>query len=278
MNKKFRKITGIVTTGALVLTLGAGAMAMNNTSVYAASIDDQVQTEEGTFLAGRRGGRLATQEGFTEGQRPERLEGLQDGERLARQEGIEGNRVGGPQGQGKQEKRQMDLTALVDAGLLDDEQVAAIELLKEEKVADMEETKALVQAMSEEERQTFFEEKKAEEKATLFNLLVEEGIITEAEAEAIESYLATARLEVKSAAITTKLEPLLTDGTISSADLDTIIEYLSALEPQERTKPVEGEDVVRLSPFDDMVSESLITQEQADAIEALMKPVHKGRR
>lgn len=280
MNKKFKKITGLVTTGALVLTLGAGAMVMNNTTVLAASVEEDVQTES-TFERFAQGLRGQKPEGLRgqnlEGLRGQKPEGMVRGEMP---EAFEGREKSGRQVKGN--KQQLDFTTLVEAGLLSEAQVVDIELLKEENDAarslEREETKALVEAMTEEERQAYFEEKRAEEKPKLFDILVEEGIIDTTEAEAIEAYLQETRASEKAAAITSKLEVLVTDGTLSSAELEAVISYLNEMGARERVKAVEGEEVERISPFDEMVEELIIDEAQAEAIEALMKAGQRIKR
>lgn len=273
MNKNLKKLTGIVTTGALVLTLGTGAMMISNTTAYAAATDAGVQVEEGR-VAGRGGQnqRALGMEAGIRAEKAERVEGMEAGvraEKAGREQGIK-------------EKQDLDFTTLVDAGLLSETQVAAINVFSEEKVAEREANKVLVEAMTKEERQAYFQEKKAEEKPRLFDLLVEEGILETSEAEAITTFIQEQRSIEKASMMTTKLEPLVTDGTLTSADVVAVIDYLNDLEP--RVKPVKGELLAddealeRISPFDEMASKSIITETQADAIEALLKTAQRARR
>lgn len=264
MNNKIMKLTGILTTGALVITLGAGALFVSNTTVSAASVDEEVTTSR------------------IEGQRRERPEGL-EGLRGEKPEGIESLR-GSKGGRASKEvnKGGADIEGLVEAGLLSEDQLEALEIFKEEQMAEREAQKELVEAMTDEEREAYKEERQSEEKPKVFDTLVEQGIISTEEAIALETYIQEQKAIQRNDKFTSELEPLLEDGTLTSSDLDAIISFLNEQEPKERpdkSEFVEGEEKPeKVSPFDEMVEEEIITTEQAEAIEALMKPARRGRK
>lgn len=180
MNKNIKKLTGVVTTGALVMTLGVGIFGVTNTSVFAAETTDEVtieQSERG------RGGMKAFGDS-EDGTRPDKSE-------MGDRSGGMNGRKGGRQG------KSLDLDALVEAELLDADQVVEIEALQEEISTDREAEKELIDEMTDDERQAYFEEKKeaGQGRVSLLDKLVDESIIDEDEATAIEEYLKENRPE-----------------------------------------------------------------------------------
>ena len=281
MNKKTKKIVGIATTGALVLSLGTGAMFLSNTTVSAA-VDEDTQTITQRFAGMVRGERP---EGMEAG---ERLEGMTRGDKSEKMEAMgidegtqKGQRPEGMENREQKGNKSLDFDLLVEEDLLTEDQVLEIEALTEGLKADRQAQRELVQAMTEDERLAYREERSIEEKTGLFDTLIDEGIVDASEAEAIESYLQEEKSAERASLITSKLEGLVTDGTLSVEDVDAVIAYLDDQEPRQRVAKedrVEGLDEERVSPFDEMVSESIISDTQAEAIETLMKSAGKGRK
>jgi hypothetical protein len=277
MKKRNKSLVGIMTTGALILTIGSGFFGLSNIRTYAASTtEDTVIGSDIKSLKGKgkyentfKAAAIGKEENGKQGRMGKAGESSDD-----RQKG------------GLENQKSFDTSVLVEEGLLTEDQSDEILAFIEEKQADSQEERAAekeaLESMTQEERKAYFEEKRSEmesedesvdEKESLMDQLVSEGILTQDEVDAIVEYNQEKGQEQRESSIRTKLASLVTDGTLSTTNLDDIIDYFNALEPQEKVKPDADQDLTeRISPFDQMVSESIITQDQADAIELLMSP------
>lgn len=191
MKKQTKKLVGIATTGALVLTLGTGALFLSNTTASAAAIDEGSQPVTERFAGSVRGERPEGMEAGTRGDRSEKMEAMGNAEGVQR-----GQRSEGMENRGQKGNKSLDFELLVEEDLLTEDQVTEIETLTEELAADREEQREEVQAMTAEERAEYKEGLQAEEKTSFFDTLVEEGILETTEVEAIESFLQESREKV----------------------------------------------------------------------------------
>jgi polyhydroxyalkanoate synthesis regulator phasin len=249
-SQRKRKVVGIVSAGALVLSLGVGSFSLYNLDTNAATTSTvTTQTEVKTEKGGLFGGRQM-------GQKQDR--------------GVMGQRGG---------QSKFDSEVLVTEGLISTEQATVITDYLTTKSDERTAEREKVTAMTTEERTAYFEAKALETRTTLLEELVTSGTLTQAEADQITAYRDEARLVNITERMTTSLASLVTDGTLTAAEVEDIIAYLAAQEPKEKGPRVQGTtEEARISPFDAMVTEGTLTQAQVDAIQGVIgQRGHSGR-
>jgi len=191
----------------------------------------------------------------------------------------------------------LDLAALVEDNVISSEESEAIQAkidaLKTERQAEMDKIKA----MTSEERQAYFESKKAENneskvKTDFLTTLVNENIISSDTADAIREAQQAQREEAMQNRLTEGLTTLVNDKTITSEQSDAI---LAALKEEQTARQAEMEKVKAMTDEErqtyfqdnkpahdnclaDLVTAGTITQDQADAVQkAIGGPRGEGR-
>jgi len=191
----------------------------------------------------------------------------------------------------------LDLEALVTDGVITSEESEAIQTnidaLKAERKAEMDKIKA----MTDEERQAYFESKKAETnesnvKTDFLTTLVNENIISSDTADAIRETQQAQRQEAMQNRLTEGLTTLVNDKTITSEQSDTILaalkeeqaarqaemEKVKAMTAEERQAYLQENKPEQNSCLADLVTAGTITQDQADAVQkAIGGPRGEGR-
>lgn len=209
-------------------------------------------------------------------------------------------------GEGKQDsglKTQLD--SLVKAGTITQEQEDKIVSYFKEKQSAMKAEMDKVKAMSEDERKAYMEQKKADRKAQgkvdMFKDLVAQNIITQEQADAItKSFQESMKERIKQGeekqktGLKTQLDKLVTAGTITQEQEDKITNYLKQKQDERKTemdkikamseadrkaymeqKKAEKKSAEKTDVLKELVSQNIISQDQADAISKLF-PGHKN--
>lgn len=257
MSKKTKTIVGVVTTSALILTMGISAFAFNGISSKAAD------TTSGNQVSSIQ----TTSENSTNSF-------------FGRGRGMQGN--GGLHGYGKNSRNTMmekgimhgdfDSAQLLEQGLITEGQKTAIDGFLVTFEAEKEAERATVLAMTVDERKAYFEEKSTEEHITFFDELAANGIITQEEADAIAAYHQEERQAEMKADLTERLAPLVTDGTFTQAKVDAIITFMANFAGTNRDAATRAD---RVNPLEQMVTEGVLTQAEADSLAGVMG--HGGR-
>ena len=191
----------------------------------------------------------------------------------------------------------MDLATLVKDGIITSEESDAIQTkidaLEAERQAEMDKIKA----MTVEERQTYFESKKAESKESnvktdFLTTLVNENIISSETADAIREARQAQREEAMQSRLTEGLTTLVNDKTITSEQSDAIqaalkeeqaqrqaeMEKVKAMTSEERQAYFQENKPEQNSCLADLVTAGTITQVQADAVQKAIGGHHgEGR-
>lgn len=258
-NGRKKKTIGVVAASALALTLSLGSLTAFAVESNAAAAGTTTTTTTEAAV-GRRGvaqdGRLAAK-----GMGQDRMTMKQ------------GGRMGGREEKGS--KGMMDTAALVTEGLITQAQETSINELMATKEAERTAERATVSAMTQEERKAYFEAKQLETRTPLLEELVTTGVLTQDEVDLIQAFHNETRIATMTEKVTENLATFVTDGTLTTADVDAVIAYLAAQEPQEKGKPADGEIAAeKVNPFDEMVTAGILTQTQADAIKGSMGRGH----
>lgn len=217
--------------------------------------------------------------------KPEQIQGQHPGRGCRGDFGFRG----GPGG----EMMLKDTDALVEAGIISQETADSIAAYQQEKSEAREAEMAELKEMTEDERKAYFESKKEEEstgpvdKMSCLDDMVEEGILTQEEADAIEAYLEEHVREQRQENIEDTLSGLVDDETITQAQMESIVEYLDeACENRGANKTIDADSENSSSGrkgrggmktmFDSLVEDEILTQAQADAVaDALFAPPEK---
>lgn len=183
------------------------------------------------------------------------------------------------------------LAALVSKDIISqataDKISASIEAEQSERQAEMEEVKD----MTDDERKAYFEEKKnsGEKPAGMLEQLIDDGILTQDQADKIKEYNQQAMLEKQKE----QFQTLVDKGTLTSGDVDKILEYMSS---QREEKQAEMEKVKSMTDderkayFEDkrsneekpngmleqLVEDGILTQEKADAVKSVFCNVERA--
>jgi|GEM_PF-662390 len=163
-----------------------------------------------------------------------------------------------------------------------------------------------LQAMTLDERKAYFESKRADlktaENATkdviikkhdLFGDMVEKGVITQQQSDAIKSKLQALEQAKRQEAVKASLDKLVESKTITEAQATKIAEYINKLQAEkmaemEKIQAMTKEevaayfkdkdkDVLKVNIFAQLVTDKVLTQEQADAVQKALHPMGHGK-
>lgn len=275
-----KNVLGYAAVGMTVCALALGGS-------LTALADDSVARGPGMG----RGGAPA---GFADGERPEPPEGFTEGERPEPPEGFtEGEQPEPPEGEGGGGMT-ADFSSLVADGLITQEQADLMTAYMEEHFAAMQAEREAAGDSAGGERPARAE---GEERPDMFAELVSAGVITQSEYEAITAFMPEPS-EMggepgEGGRGHMDFSQFVTDGVIDQATADAIAAYME--EQAETRKPEmdamkdmtederqaffeSNKDTERPDMFAEMVTAGVITQEQADALNAAMpeRPENDG--
>lgn len=198
-----------------------------------------------------------------------------------------------------------DLKALVADGTIAQTTADKIQAYITEQENTMKAEMEKLQAMTPEQRRAYFESNKQEikkdeaakgnivvRKHDLFSDLVEKGIITQQEADAIKSKLQTLRQTERQEEVKADLNKLVEAKTITQEQAAKVIEYMNKQKAdkaaemekmqdmtlKEITAYFKDKDINKVSIFSQLVADNVLTQEQADAVQKELHPMgfHRG--
>jgi len=194
----------------------------------------------------------------------------------------------------KQERMQSMLDDLIEKGTITEDDASEILDFVTEKTAERKAEFQKTKDMTEEERKTYFEENKPK-KGNLAEDLIDEGIITQEQADEITKLLPkqgkhlggrkdfdgdhTQRQEI----MTEVLDKIVEDGTLSQEKADKILNFINEKEEErkaefEKTKDMTREErkayfkenkPQRSNLLDALVEEGIITQDEADELSSI---------
>jgi hypothetical protein len=180
---------------------------------------------------------------------------------------------------GMQVNIQDELKSLVSAGIITQGESDKILALSQQEAKDRQAEVDKIKSMTDAERKAYFESKKGtapEFKGDIYMQAVSGGIITQDKADAIKTKLQETRQAEMKAKMTQGLSSLVTPGTITQAQADKVIAYITSQEANRKadfdktagTKTEQKPDptTARKSPLSSLVSDGTLTQAQADAI------------
>ncbi len=252
-SKNFKKVIGGIMIGCMLLSLGVTS--------FANSVDYQ---QEGNVNVenGLQRGRF--------GQRPNVDEDMR--ENMAQKQ--------------EEQKEEFDniLSELVEEGIISQEKVDAINEYVEEKAQEraVQLTEERTEERAEGRRQRGNMERG--QKQGILEEMVEEGIITSEEAEAIKDKQEETMIEKREELINSKLESLVEDGTITEDDIDLIIEYMDEqreekreemeaikdMTEEERKEYFEENKTEKTDILSQMVEDGVLDEDKAEAIRELL--------
>ena len=191
----------------------------------------------------------------------------------------------------------MRLDALVTAGTITQATADKIQAYLDAEQATIKAEMEKVKAMTADERKAYFEsnKSKAPEKLDMLGTLVEKGVITQTEADAIKAVQTAKQAEQKAAQqakqkeyTTSALNKLVDSKVITAEQVTKITEYMTkeqatreiemekikAMTPEERDTYFKSNAGNRGSMLAPLVTSKVLTQAQADAVE---KALHSNR-
>jgi hypothetical protein len=172
-----------------------------------------------------------------------------------------------------------NLKALVSAGTITQEESDKILALSKEEAAARQAEMDKVKNMTAEERKAYFEAAKDNStgrKGDIFAQAVAKGILTQEKADAAEAKLQETRAAEKKADITEDLSSIVTAGTITQAQADKVVGYISTLEankPVKDSAAAPDQKQEKKNPLSALVDDGTLTQAQLDEVS---KVVHFG--
>lgn len=186
-----------------------------------------------------------------------------------------------------------ELDKLVTAGTITESQETSILSKVSEEQTEKQAEMNKIKNMTDSERQAYFQSQKNTEKGNFLSTLVTDGTLTQTQADAIKSEMTQDNIGngnrkeggLSSEKMKTKLDALVTSGTITQDDETKIINYLTEKQndrkaEMEKVKNMSESDrkayfeskktTGRTDMFSDLVTSGIITQDKADAIKASM--------
>lgn len=197
-------------------------------------------------------------------------------------------RIPGGSGHGHAMGMNMDLSSLVEDGIINSAESTAIQSKIDELKADRQAEMEKIQAMTKTERQAYIKDNKPE-KIDFLTTLVNEGIISSAQAEAIQNAKQTKNQQGMQTRLKEILSSLVEKGTINAEQSELILtslpaqqkdqkadmEDFKAMTKAERQAYIQQNPREKISPLADLVTAGSITQAQADAVMQAI-PGHHG--
>lgn len=249
------------------LIIGAAILAIGGSAIYASSAN--AATED-----------TANKKPAVEWKKDK--EGKTPGEKRFKMKGEKGF-----PGKGVEEMKTY-LTSLVNEGVLTQQKADSITNYLQKKAEERKAEFDKIKAMTPEERKTYMNQKKGE-KLNPFDAMVKDGILTQAEADTINSKLQEKRATERKQKITEQLSSLVENKTITQDQVNKLIEKLQkkdeeakalheklkAMTPEERKSYMEQNKKDRKDILQELVDEGTITKDQADAMRKVM-PMHHG--
>lgn len=181
------------------------------------------------------------------------------------------------------------LDKLVTAGTITQDQETSIVNAMKQEQTDRQAEMDKVKNMTEAERKTYFESKKAEEKTDFLSKLVTAGTITQEQADAVKNVIHQGpggkMNGLNPDRLKAQLDKLVTAGTISQTEETNILKYMSDKQAErkaemdkvknmteaERKAYFESKKTTEKTNFlSELVTAGIITQDKADAIKAAM--------
>jgi len=222
MKRKSKSIAySVIASGILVAALCGTALAADNTAASDSANQDSTYFE-GNRAGGGHGRIGQNQDGLLSGSG-----GFFDG--------LFGLTHNGSSTGEKGEKDDSCMESLVDEGIISQETADAMIAYEDEKAAERAAERESLKDMTDEERQEYLEsagDHKTENKEDRFAAMIEAGILTQEEADAIEEYQqaqAASSLEEnqekREAALEEALENLVDAGLIDQDQADQILDY-----------------------------------------------------
>lgn len=186
-----------------------------------------------------------------------------------------------------------ELDKLITAGTITESQETSILSKVSEEQTEKKAEMDKIKNMTDSERQAYFQSQRNTEEGNFLSALVTDGTLTQAQADAVKSEMAQDNIGkgnrkdwgLSSEKMKTKLDALVTSGTITQDDETKIINYLTQ---KQNDRKAEMEKVKNMSKSDrkayfesskttgrtdmlsDLVTSGIITQDKADAIKASM--------
>ncbi len=184
------------------------------------------------------------------------------------------------------------LGELVDAGIISQSDAYDIteyaNQMSEERAQERAEELEKIKAMTKEEAQEYIAEKREERKAIerkgLFEQMVEDGKMSQDTLDSIKAF----HQEKAEEKIKDDLQSLVEEGTLSEDDVDALIDYMNEQREERKEEMEEVKEMTqeerkayfeekkesgeKTGIFSEMVEDEVLTQDQADAVKAIMKP------
>jgi urease accessory protein UreF len=169
------------------------------------------------------------------------------------------------------------LDKLVKAGTLTQEKEDKIISYMDQKEADRKAEMDKVKDMTEEQRKAYFEKNKEKKKLDIFTDLVNQGIITRSEAQAIKNEIP----KFYRNGMREHLDNAVKSGTITQEEENKIIAYMEKKHDQRKAEKEKIKDMTeeqrkayfenkrtekRGNFFDELVSQGILTKDKADAL------------
>lgn len=180
------------------------------------------------------------------------------------------------------------LDALVTSGTITSDQENKIVAFMQQKLDEKKAEMQKVEAMTDEEKNAYFEANKTKQRQDMFNELVAQGIIDQNQADAIEKAMPQTQVRIKfdsSKGISAQLDNLVKAGTITQTEKDSVTAYLekkASDQKAEMEKVKNMTDEERRAYFEenkaaqksdvlaDLVKDGILSQEKADALKEAM--------
>lgn len=180
------------------------------------------------------------------------------------------------------------LKELVAEGTITQATADKIQAYTSEQQAAMKAEMEKIKAMTDAERKAYFESKKTDsfKRIDLFSSMVEKGVITQAEADAITSKLHDIQQTKMQENVKASLDKLVTSNTITQDQATKIIDYMTkqqaeraaemekvkAMTEEERDAYFKNNIKNRTNMLEQLVTDNVLTQEQADAVAKALHP------
>ncbi len=199
---------------------------------------------------------------------------------------LSGKMLRGP-GQDMGKGMKLDLTALVDKGIISQDQSTAIQAKMDQLNADRKAEMTKIKAMTAAERQAYMKANKPA-KVDLMASLVDSGVITSAQVDAIKAFKQASRQQEMKENQLKSLTALVEKGTITADQSNLIVQKMDQAATERQAEMDKVKDMTpaeaqayfkanpreKTNPLADLVTAGSLTQAQADAVR---QALHGGR-